>query len=1030
MSNIKRITNLSDYQSVLPYASELFGVYHSLIGWNSKRQLDRIKNNIKYENNALLSRLSPYLEDKANIKFDKKCSISAPDLEPAGFAAPKLIPQDSIVLQQISEKIYYFGKVPKKEDEWRHLVNNDFLTEILRTKVIDHYNEVLASCCEQNDTEEKKEKCKEEVRSGIANETVIAGVIKELVVNGRVTELNNIFFKKLDMDSRYSFLQALNKKDMDFTDPYLTFDPKKDVKNAALSPLGIVHLFRQYFFELDTFLGTPTGHVWLSPGSTVELVEVSTRRTTTEKTVETFIETTKKKETSITDQDDISDAVKEENKEDLKLGFSTTVNQSWGTGDASATASLNMDKTQQSAREKTHKRMRTQSEKLSSEIRENYKSTFKTVTEVTDTSSKRYVIANNTKKLINYELRRKMRQVGVQIQDIGTYLCWETFVEDPGEDLGLAELIHYAQPTDLVPVPDPTKIAIPDDQVIPFTANAKWDFDDQRQHGFVTLTTIDPPKAPDGFEVVVVEGIIPAAQISGTGDDFHGVWGFGARFTPTKQLEIGVITGPGGLEWDKRVDFVVGGTLRYTASTAKREEIAAANKKKIEEGIAATNENNRKTKEAFYKAVKERVEFASGINKRKFEELREEERIIIYRRLIRSLMTDAQYDNVVKGSEHGRHVLSELINSIFDIDKMLYFVAPEWWKPRKQRQKFKTLSDIQTQLDGNLVPWPDSPPRKDNYLITEKSQPAPLGSSLGWLLQLDGDNLRNTFLNAPWVKAVIPVRPGKEKAAINWLQNANIEGVDGLKCDYDASEDELNQIKTRLGLEPEATVTIQNAIDYLCSQVAEKHEESNKVNTYPETELNVDNKVTSTPVEKVFEHGFYPLQNGFRVDPNDPNRDPNNKDKNFQVFDQWIEVLPTDQMVPVEVTYNPLTGRQIPIECERKSGISEVMEIIVDSTIKDTSIAPYPGHFVNIGDKGMVVKKIQARLNEANIEVKIDGIFGPNTQMKVKEFQKRFGLQVDGIVGSETWRTLFNSDLKASPHLRSLRSDALDNPES
>lgn len=81
--------------------------------------------------------------------------------------------------------------------------------------------------------------------------------------------------------------------------------------------------------------------------------------------------------------------------------------------------------------------MRTQSEKLSSEIRENYKSTFKTVTEVTDTSSKRYVIANNTKKLINYELRRKMRQVGVQVQDIGTYLCWETFVEDPVKILDL-----------------------------------------------------------------------------------------------------------------------------------------------------------------------------------------------------------------------------------------------------------------------------------------------------------------------------------------------------------------------------------------------------------------------------------------------------------------------------------------------------------------------------------------------------------------------------------------------------------------
>ena len=51
-----------------------------------------------------------------------------------------------------------------------------------------------------------------------------------------------------------------------------------------------------------------------------------------------------------------------------------------------------------------------------------------------------------------------------------------------------------------------------------------------------------------------------------------------------------------------------------------------------------------------------------------------------------------------------------------------------------------------------------------------------MGSSLGWLLQLDGDNLRNAFLNAPWVKAVVPIRPGRERAAFNWLQRVGVEG--------------------------------------------------------------------------------------------------------------------------------------------------------------------------------------------------------------------------------------------------------------
>ena len=40
-----------------------------------------------------------------------------------------------------------------------------------------------------------------------------------------------------------------------------------------------INLFRQYFFEFDNFLGNPSGHIWISPGGTVEVIETSTRRT-------------------------------------------------------------------------------------------------------------------------------------------------------------------------------------------------------------------------------------------------------------------------------------------------------------------------------------------------------------------------------------------------------------------------------------------------------------------------------------------------------------------------------------------------------------------------------------------------------------------------------------------------------------------------------------------------------------------------------------------------------------------------------
>ena len=110
---------------------------------------------------------------------------------------------------------------------------------------------------------------------------------------------------------------------------------------------------------------------------------------------------------------------------------------------------------------------------------------------------------------------------------------------------------------------------------------------------------------------------------------------------------------------------------------------------------------------------------------------------------------------------------------------------------------------------------------------------------------------------------------------------------------------------SELGKIPHAgpTVTIKDAINHLCDLVAQKHQDSLESGQYPEEEINDDNKVSATPIDKVYEHGFYPNQDGFKL----------LMGKNFEVFDQWIEILPTDQVVPVEVEYDPITGRQVQI---------------------------------------------------------------------------------------------------------------------
>ena len=91
-------------------------------------------------------------------------------------------------------------------------------------------------------------------------------------------------------------------------------------------------------------------------------------------------------------------------------------------------------------------------------------------------------------------------------------------------------------------------------------------------------------------------------------------------------------------------------------------------------------------------------------------------------------------------------------------------------------------------------------------------------------------------------------------------------------------------------------------LEILAEQVKAKHEKSTQTQTYHDPDnQRIQTTVTSTPVDRVYEHGFYALKDGFR----------SHVSEDFEVFDQWVEVLPTDQVVPVEVSYDPKTGRQL-----------------------------------------------------------------------------------------------------------------------
>jgi peptidoglycan hydrolase-like protein with peptidoglycan-binding domain len=59
------------------------------------------------------------------------------------------------------------------------------------------------------------------------------------------------------------------------------------------------------------------------------------------------------------------------------------------------------------------------------------------------------------------------------------------------------------------------------------------------------------------------------------------------------------------------------------------------------------------------------------------------------------------------------------------------------------------------------------------------------------------------------------------------------------------------------------------------------------------------------------------------------------------------------------------------------------------------------------GSKGEAVTRLQQGLYQLGYYPgAVDGIFGPNTERAVKEFQTNNGLAADGIVGPKTWTAL------------------------
>lgn len=108
-----------------------------------------------------------------------------------------------------------------------------------------------------------------------------------------------------------------------------------------------------------------------------------------------------------------------------------------------------------------------------------------------------------------------------------------------------------------------------------------------------------------------------------------------------------------------------------------------------------------------------------------------------------------------------------------------------------------------------------------------------------------------------------------------------------------------------------------------------------------------------------------------------------------------------------EINSLPVTGQVDELTWKKINYFLDKREVKKDDDI-DLS-----DNVIKLGSKGRYVSDLQKYLNIASSKysdlpsVKVDGYFGEKTLDAVTKFQRKFGLDVDGVVGSVTWDTLY-----------------------
>jgi hypothetical protein len=524
---------------------------------------------------------------------------------------------------------------------------------------------------------------------------------------------------------------------------------------------GVLHYYRTSYFDKGLVTGQFEQALTIGPGETVEIAVEITKRTTVEEENETTFSSTDKDERSASATNEFTDRISTVIQKTSSSSASVTAGGAVGVFSASASLSKTYTDSRTDSRESTRRTVKEATQRVSREISKSQVLRTRRTDEVTSRDFSRRVITNDTPDPRHFGLRRLQKRFQASTQLRGPRLVWQCPVYDPGRRLGRPRVITE----DLLP-PALLQYGVRELTQVDSTARVTYELNKPFAYEIAMRIPTRYQYVASQFINGAKDVVFSQGGLNSAGQPWR-VW-FYIRISVTR-------IDPKSPDTIWQMFEISNGTIEGTPPVTKfTVEIPTFSMIYVSTDMEALEASTKKVLTEFLPKYRALLTDRSSLKVRPAGDLRREERDEVLSRCFEKL-------NLVDTSSSPEDV--KRMNRWLDLEGTFYQLIPP----------FVQSSRLPLQDLGNL-------PSTRQYDTFSDLEPAPLGSSVGWIIQHDGDARRNEFINSALANVCIPINKAFEDDLAAFLADRLGAQVSAPATSF------INELKPRWAKEKEADV--------------------------------------------------------------------------------------------------------------------------------------------------------------------------------------------------------------------------------